>query len=81
MTVKVAVEPLAIVTGPLTVSQPPPLSSAEGVMVMLLAQVPVTLIVTLAEGAAGSDPALAEKSRLLDDGLPRAQGFAGGVDG
>jgi hypothetical protein len=79
VTVKVAVEPLAIVTGPLTESQLPPLSSAEGVIVILPEQLPVTLIATLAEGAAGSDPALAEKLSPVGEGLASAHGSAGGA--
>ena len=81
VTVNVAVEPLAIVTGLLTASQPLPLDSTEGVIVTLSAQVPVTLRVKLAVGAAGSEPALALKLSAPGEAASSVQGVAGGVGG
>jgi hypothetical protein len=75
VTVNVAVEPLAMVIGPLTASQPlPEFARAEGVIVTSPEHVPVTLRVKLWLGVAGSEPALAPKSSELVEAAWSEQG-------
>jgi hypothetical protein len=79
VTVKVAVEPLAIDTGLLTETQPLPAESTDGVIVTFPEQLPVTLIVMSAVGGVGSEPLLAIKFSVPGDAAWSEQGTTGGV--